>query len=75
LLTVNKDYFTKRNGDDIFDNCTWGDTRWTYVINVEEITFYVYGVGEGKAQILGKSPGYFNFLSFSRPMARCEYES
>ena len=37
--------------------------------------YYVYGVGEVKAQMLGKLPGYFDFLSFSRPKARREYES
>ena len=75
MLTVNKDCFTKQNGDDKFDNCSWVDTRWIYVTNVEEITYYVYGVGEVKAQMLGKPPGYFDFLSFSRPMARRDYES
>jgi hypothetical protein len=51
VLPVNKGYFTKQNGDDMFDNCDRVDTRWIYVINVEEITYYVYGVGEVKAQI------------------------
>jgi hypothetical protein len=39
-------------------------------VNVEEMTYYVYDVGEVKTQMLDKPPGYFDFLSFSRPMAR-----
>jgi len=32
-------------------------------------------VVEQKAHILGKPSGYFDFRSFSRQMARCDYES
>jgi hypothetical protein len=46
-----------------------------YVHNVEEVMHYVYDVAEATAQMLGKPVGYFDFLSFGRPMARSQYES
>jgi hypothetical protein len=45
-----------------------------FVSHVEEITYCVNDVGKLKSQMLGKPPCYFDFLSFSRPMARREYE-
>jgi hypothetical protein len=47
VLPVNKDYFTKQNGDDMFDI----DTRCIYVIIVEEITYYVYVYGVGEVKV------------------------